>query len=106
MNTLTFTTAGDGLGGCAAGRSVTITGFAIDYYSDQQVSFAEYCNQVLADQQAASAVHVTVLHDSDCDVYTDSAFVEAARKFTGIEGLLFTQRDQQDIGLAAMEFRG
>ena len=33
-NTFTFQLAGDGLWGAEAGRSVTITGFSIDYYVD------------------------------------------------------------------------
>ena len=46
--------------------------------------------------------HVTVEHDSNWDVYTDSAFVEAARKFTGIADLDFTEQGMQNDNKASM----
>lgn len=97
-NTLTFTLAGDGFWGAEAGRSVTITGFTIDYYIDLQ----SY-EQVPADTEGAEIGHVTVDHDSTWDVYTDSAFVEAARNFTGIADLDFTEQGMQEDNHASME---
>ena len=81
MTTLTFKLAGDGLWGAEAGRTVTISGFT------GPSEYGEY----------------TVEHDSTWDVYTDSAFVEAAQKFTGVAGLDFTEQGMQDDRLASME---
>jgi hypothetical protein len=93
----TFETHGDGLWGCEEGRAVTITGFSIDYYFD-----SEY-NEVPADHPEAQIGHVTVLHDSDWDVYTDTGFREAARFVTGIPDLDFTEQGMQEPGIASME---
>jgi len=93
----TFETLGDGHWGCEAGRAVTITGFSVDYYFDEDY------NEVPADHPEAQIGHVTVLHDSDWDVYTDSAFVEAARLVTGILDLDFTEQGMQEPGMASME---
>ena len=97
MNTMTFTTAGDGFWGCEEGRTVTLHSFSVDYYLDEDY------NEVPADHPGAEIGHVTVLHDSDWDVYTDSAFEEAARRFTGIANLTFTEQGMQEPGRASME---
>jgi len=97
-NTFTFQLAGDGLWGAEAGRSVTITGFNVDYYIDPQ----SY-ETVPADTKGAVIGHVTVNHDSTWDVYTDSAFVDAARNFTGIADLDFTEQGMQSNNEASME---
>ena len=97
-NTLTFKLAGDGLWGAEAGRSVTITGFSIDYYVDPK----SY-ETVPANTKGAVIGHVTVTHDSTWDVYTDSAFVEAARNFTGIADLDFTEQGMQENNYASLE---
>ena len=47
--------------------------------------------------------HVSVMHDSTWDVYTDSAFVDAARTVTGIADLDFTEQGMQDDNVASME---
>ena len=97
-NTFTFQLAGDGYWGAEAGRTVTINGFSIDYYMDPQ----SY-EQVPADTKGAVIGHVTVEHDSTWDVYTDSAFVDAARNFTGIADLDFTEQGLQEDNHASME---
>jgi len=97
MQTFTFTLNGDGYWGAEQGRSVTINSFNIDYYLDDDY------NQVGADHPKAKIGHVTVEHDSNWDVYTDSAFVEAARKFTGIADLDFTEQGMQNNNQASME---
>ena len=97
MQTFTFTLNGDGYWGAEQGRSVTINSFNIDYYLDDDY------NQVGADHPSAMIGHVTVEHDSNWDVYTDSAFVEAARKFTGIADLDFTKQGMQNDNQASME---
>ena len=94
---LSFTLKGDGFWGAEAGRSVTINGVNIDYYLDDDY------NQVDADHPGAMIGHVTVEHDSTWDVYTDSAFTEAARQFTGIADLSFTEQGMQNDGQASME---
>ena len=95
--TLSFTLNGDGYWGAEAGRAVTISGFNIDYYLDDDY------NQVDADHPQAVIGHVTVDHDSTWDVYTDSAFVAAAREFTGIADLDFTEQGMQNDNQASME---
>lgn len=97
MQTHSFTLNGDGYWGAEQGRSVTISGFNIDYYLDDDY------NQVSKDHPQAMIGHVTVEHDSTWDVYTDSAFVEAARKFTGIQDLDFTEQGMQNDNSASME---
>lgn len=97
MNTLTIKLAGDGFWGAEAGREVTLSGFNIDYYLDDDY------NQVSEDHPQAKIGHVTVEHDSTWDVYTDSAFEEAAANFTNIMGLSFTEQGMQQDNKASME---
>ena len=96
-NTLTFTLAGDGLWGAERGRSVTLTGFTVEYMNSETY---EPCNE--GDDHALIG-HVTVEHDSTWDVYTDSAFSEAAANFTNCMGLAFTEQGMQADGQASME---
>ena len=97
MSTLTFKLAGDGYWGAEAGRSVTLTGFKVEYMNSDTY---EPCNE---GDDGAVIGHVTVEHDSTWDVYTDSAFAEAAANFTNIMGLGFTEQGMQEDGLASME---
>ena len=96
-NTLTFKLAGDGFWDAEAGRSVTLTGFTVEYMNSETY---EPCNEGDA---GAVIGHVTVEHDSTWDVYTDSAFQEAAANFTNIMGLGFTEQGMQADNLASME---
>ena len=96
-NTITFTLAGDGYWGAEAGRSVTLTGFTVEYMnSDTYEACAE-------GDDGAVIGHVTVDHDSTWDVYTDSAFAAAAANYTNIMGLDFTEQGMQADRLASME---
>ena len=97
MQTLTFQLAGDGLWGAEAGRSVTLTGFTVEYMNSETY---EPCRE--GDDNAVIG-HVTVEHDSTWDVYTDSAFAEAAANYTNIMGLGFTEQGMQNDQLASME---
>lgn len=97
-NSKTFKLAGDGYWGAEADRSVTITGFNIDYYIDPK----SY-EQVAKGTEGAVIGHVTVEHDSTWDVYTDSAFELAAQEFTGIKDLGFTEQGMQNDNMASME---
>ena len=97
MQTLTFQLAGDGLWGAEAGRSVTLTGFTVEYMNSETY---EPCRE--GDDNAVIG-HVTVEHDSTWDVYTDSAFAEAAANYTNIMGLDFTEQGMQNDQLASME---
>ena len=97
MQTLTFKLAGDGLWGAEAGRTVTLTGFDVRRYTAEDVA---ECGDWCVEGEIA---HVAVTHDSTWDVYTDSAFVAAAQKFTGIADLDFTEQGMQDDGYASME---
>ena len=80
------TTAGDGLCGCEAGRKVRV--FTID------VSTQAFDNEV--------SVHVSVGHDSDWDIYTDTAFERAISDALGFK-VHFTEQGMQDDELASME---
>ena len=97
-NSKTFKLAGDGYWGAEADRSVTITGFNIDYYIDPK----SY-EQVAKGTEGAVIGHVTVDHDSTWDVYTDTGFQEAAANYTNIMGLDFTEQGMQEDNLASME---
>ena len=97
MQTYTFQLAGDGLWGAEADRTVTLTGFDVRRYTAED---AAECGDWCVEGEIA---HVAVLHDSTWDVYTDSAFVQAARDFTGIADLDFTEQGMQDDGYASME---
>lgn len=82
----TVTTAGDGLWGCEAGRKVNVT--AIDVITNA------FDNEV--------NVQVNVTHDSDWDIYTDSAFEEAISTALGFT-VRFTEQGMQEDELASME---
>ena len=97
MQTLTFKLAGDGLWGAEAGREVTLTGFDVQYMNSETY---EPCDE--GDDHAVIG-HVTVDHDSTWDVYTDSAFREAAANYTNIMGLDFTEQGMQNDNQASME---
>jgi len=97
MQTITFTLAGDGYWGAEAGRTVTISGFTVAYMNADTY---EDCNE---GDLGAVIAHVSVEHDSTWDVYTDSAFERAARQYTGIDDLSFTEQGMQEDGLASME---
>jgi len=80
------TTAGDGLWGCEAGRKVRV--FTID------VNTTAFDNEV--------NVQVSVGHDSDWDIYTDTAFERAISDALGFT-VHFTEQGMQDDELASME---
>jgi hypothetical protein len=92
----TFTTHGDGLWGCDE-RTVTITGFTVTRYTAEDIADG-------VDWAAEGDIaHVSVMHDSTWDVYTDTGFREAARFVTGIADLCFTEQGMQEDGIASME---
>lgn len=95
--TLSIKLAGDGYWGAEAGREVTLTGFTVQYMNADTY---EDCNE---GDEGAVIGHVTVEHDSTWDVYTDSAFSEAAANYTNIMGLGFTEQGMQQDNLASME---
>lgn len=95
--TLTISLKGDGIWGAEAGREVTLLDFTVEYMNSNTY---EPCEE--GDEDAAVG-HVIVEHDSTWDVYTDSAFQEAAANFTNIMGLDFTEQGMQQDGLASME---
>ena len=92
----TFTTHGDGLWGCEDGRTVTITGFTVERYDAEDAKEYDWCEE-------GDIMHVSVMHDSTWDVYTDKGFREAARFVTGIADLDFTEQGMQEDGIASME---
>ena len=97
MQTLSFTLKGDGFWGAEAGRTVTLTGFTVDYMNAD--TYAP-CNE---GDDGAVIGHVVVDHDSTWDVYTDTGFQEAAANYTNIMGLDFTEQGMQNDQLASME---
>lgn len=78
----TVTTAGDGLWDCEAGRVVRVT--QIDVFEDN----------------GYKAVNVT--HDTDWDIYTDSAFETAISAALGY-AVSFTEQGMQEENYASME---
>lgn len=80
------TTAGDGLWGCEAGRKVRV--FTIDVST--RASGDDVC------------VQVNVGHDSEWDIYTDTAFERAISDALGFK-VHFTEQGMQDDELASME---
>ena len=95
--TITIKLAGDGYWGAEAGREVTLTGFTVEYMNSDTY---ESCNE---GDDGAVIGHVTVDHDSTWDVYTDSAFRDAAQAYTNIMGLDFTEQGMQSNNHASME---
>ena len=94
----TFKLAGDGYWGAEKGRTVTITGYSIERYTQADIEDDGVDWAVAGDIR-----HVSVAHTSTWDVYTDSAFVQAARTVTGIADLDFTEQGMQDDNYASME---
>lgn len=80
------TTAGDGLWGCEADRQVHVTG----------ISVVTNC----FDDEVYVSVNVT--HDSEWDIYTDSAFEDAISDAVGFS-VRFTEQGMQDTNFASME---
>ena len=93
----TFKLAGDGYWGAEKGRVVTITGYEVARYTQEQID--DYVDWA----KVGDIEHVSVMHNSTWDVYTDSAFVDAARTVTGIADLDFTEQGMQDDNVASME---
>jgi len=83
---LFVTCAGDGLWGCEAGRRVRV--FTIDVST--RSSGDDVC------------VQVSVGHDSDWDIYTDTAFERAISDALGFR-VRFTEQGMQDNERASME---
>ena len=80
------TCAGDGLWGCEAGRKVRVT--SIDF------------NTTAFDNEVDVQVHVG--HDSEWDIYTDTAFERAISEALGFR-VHFTEQGMQEDELASME---
>lgn len=80
------TTAGDGLWNCEAGRVVHVTGINIAINASNSNVYA----------------HITVEHDSDWTIYTDTAFEEAISNALGTQ-VHFTEQGMQEDGIASME---
>ena len=83
----TVTTAGDGLWGCEEGRVVHVTGISIVTNAAEDNTY----------------VTVTVAHDSEWNIYTDSAFEAAITAALG-KAVTFTEQGMQDDNIASMEF--
>jgi len=80
----TVTCNGTSLWGHTAGRVVRVTGATV--IKDAEFDFT----------------HVSVEHDSDWDIYTDTAFEAAMSEALGFE-VHFTEQGMQEDGLASME---
>jgi hypothetical protein len=78
----TVTTSGDGLWGCEAGRVVNVT--QIDVFEEDSYKM------------------VNVTHDSDWNIYTDTAFELAISDALGYT-VCFTEQGMQDENYASME---
>ena len=80
----TVTCNGTSLWGHTAGRKVRVTGATVIESADM------------------GFMHVSVEHDSDWDIYTDTAFEAAMSTALGFE-VHFTEQGMQEHGLASME---
>ena len=78
---MTFHCKGDGYWGAEKDLEVTIKAFTLDPHN-----------------------HVTVYHDGPWWVYSDSGFRDAAREYTGIADLDWTEQGMQARGEASMEY--
>ena len=83
----TVVTAGDGLWGCEAGRVVHVTGIVITATAREDNAYTT----------------VNVIHNSEWNIYTDSAFEAAISSVLGKE-VTFTEQGMQDDNYASMEF--
>ena len=84
----TVTMAGDGLWGCEAGRRVRVTSIDVN-------------TTALGDELD---VTINVGHDSEWDIYTDTAFERAISEVLGFS-VGFTEQGMQEDALASMEVR-
>ncbi len=82
----TVVCAGDGLWGCEAGRRVRVTSIDV--------------NTTAFDNEVNVQVHVG--HDSEWDIYTDTAFERAMSEALGFR-VHFTEQGMQEDELASME---
>lgn len=82
------TCAGDGLWGCEAGRKVRVTSIDVN-----TTAFGDELD-----------VTINVGHDSEWDIYTDTAFERAISEVLGFS-VGFTEQGMQEDELASMEVR-
>ena len=89
--------AGDSIWEYEGADAVTVTGINL-YYVDEDY------NEVEADAEDARLFHITVEHDTDWRIYTDSGFEKAITEKLGLgEYVMFTEQGMQENGLASME---
>ena len=83
----TVETAGDGLWGCEAGRTIKVTGISIveTAYDEGEIS-----------------TMVNVAHDTTWDIYTDTGFEAAISDAVGFT-VSFTEQGMQEDNVASME---
>ena len=84
----TVVCAGDGLWGCEAGRKVRVTSIDVN-----TTAFGDELD-----------VTINVGHDSEWDIYTDTAFERAISEVLGFS-VGFTEQGMQEDALASMEVR-
>jgi hypothetical protein len=80
---IVVTTAGDGLWGCEAGRSVQATAITVR-------------------EETSGYKDIVVMHDSTWDIYSDSAFEAAISAALGYD-VGFTEQGMQEDERASME---
>ena len=93
----TVTLAGDSIWAYEGADQVTVTAINLYYVNEDWDS-------VEADAEDARLFHITVEHDTDWRIYTDSGFEAAITEKLGLgERVMFTEQGMQDNGLASME---
>ena len=93
----TVTLAGDSIWEYEGADEVTVTAINLYYVNEDW-------DPVAADAEDARLFHITVEHDTDWRIYTDSGFEAAITEKLGLgERVMFTEQGMQDNGLASME---
>ena len=87
--------AGDSIWEYEGADTVTVTGIGIDYVDDDY-------ELVEADAEGARVGHISVEHDTDWRIYTDSGFEAAISEKLGFDVML-TEQGMQEDGVASME---
>ena len=93
----TVTLAGDSIWEYEGPSTVTVTAINL-YYANED------WDPVEANAEDAQLSHITVEHDTDWRIYTDSGFERAITEALGLgERVMFTEQGMQEDNLASME---
>ena len=88
--------AGDSIWEYEGPQTVTVTNIEVSRYT------AEDCADWADFAKEGDVQHVSVEHDTNWRIYTDSGFEEAISAVVGVE-LAFTEQGMQENGIASLE---